>query len=57
MAFRTKDQPQKALKNATLYNFYAECTKTVPTRILNVLNLPMGAAELPAVPQLRYSAL
>ena len=57
MAFRIKDQPQKALKNAILYDFYAECTKIVPTRILNVLNLPMGAAELPVVPQLRYSAL
>ena len=51
MAFRTQTNPQDALKNATLYDFYKECTKTVPTRVLNVLDLPMGAVELPAVPQ------
>ena len=51
MAFRTQTNPQDALKNATLYDFYKECTKTVSTRVLNVLDLPMGAVELPAVPQ------
>jgi len=51
MAFRTKEYPQDALKNGTLYDLYKECTKAVPSRVLIGLDLPMGAAELPAVPQ------
>ena len=53
MGLRTEETPHKSLKNASLEDFYKECTKDGAKRILNVLDLPMGAAELPLVPQFR----
>jgi len=53
MGLRDEKMPNKCLKNASLEDFYKECTKDGVKHILNVLDLPMGAAELPSVPQFR----
>jgi hypothetical protein len=57
MALRSEETPWKALKNATLRKFYEECTKEGNKRILNVLDLPMGAAELPVIPQFWFGII
>jgi hypothetical protein len=57
MALRTEESPHNCLKNATLEDFYQECTKDGVKHILNVLDLPMGAADLPSVPQFRSELL
>ena len=57
MSLRIEEAPQNSLKNATLRDFYKECTKDGPRRILNVLDLPMGAAELPPIPQFMLRGL
>jgi hypothetical protein len=51
MRLWTEEEPLESFKNGTLEHFHNKCAKEGTKHILNKLDPPMGAAELPAVVQ------